>query len=195
MLLVQSVMTDKFNSPVIIIITGSPLPPTSLTFIPSDTSISLMWSHSDECFENCTFMYEVTWQQSRDGSSLRNATTTETSYTIEGLTPGTSYEIGIRSRAYCKENLDVKNMIIQITLDTRKASSPSFTIDSSKYFDFCMCIYVYICYFSCTFIYSFAKFMDSCFWSNHFTTGNKFDYYMCFSCLLLQEEKKRESQF
>ena len=44
-------------------------------------------------------MYEVTWQQSGDGSSLRNTTTTETSYTIEGLTPGTSYEIGVR--AYC----------------------------------------------------------------------------------------------
>ena len=59
-----------------------------------------MWSHSDECFENCTFMYEVTWQQSGDGSSLRNTTTTETSYTIKGLTPGTSYEIGVG--AYCK---------------------------------------------------------------------------------------------
>ena len=84
--------------------TGSPLPPTSFTSIPSDTSISLMWSHSDECFENCTFMYEVTWQQSGDGSSLWNTTTTETSYTIEGLTPGTSYEIGVR--AYCKEAPD-----------------------------------------------------------------------------------------
>ena len=54
-----------------------------------------MWSHSDECFENCTFMYEVTWQQGGNGSSLRNTTTTETSYTIEDLTPGTSYEIGV----------------------------------------------------------------------------------------------------
>ena len=79
----------------------SPLPPTSLTSIPSDTNISLMWSHSDECFENCTFMYEVTWQQSGDGSSLRNATTTDTSYTIEGLTPGTSYEIGVMTTVYC----------------------------------------------------------------------------------------------
>ena len=85
----------------------SPLPPTSLIFIPSDTSISLMWSHSDECFENCTFVYEVTWQQSGDGSSLRNTTTTETSYTIEGLTPGTSYEIGVG--ACCKENASIRS--------------------------------------------------------------------------------------
>ena len=84
----------------------SPLPPTSLTSIPSDTSISLMWSHGDECFENCTFMYEVTWQQSGDGSSLRDTTTTETSYTIEDLTPGTSYKIGVG--AYCKENKSMK---------------------------------------------------------------------------------------
>ena len=40
-------------------------------------------------------MYEVTWQQSGDGSSLRNTTTIETSYTIKGLTPGTSYEIEV----------------------------------------------------------------------------------------------------
>ena len=66
-----------------------------------------MWSHSDECFENCTFMYEVTWQQSGDGSSLRNTTTTETSYTIEGLNPCTSYEIGVG--AYCKEDLNIRS--------------------------------------------------------------------------------------
>ena len=64
-----------------------------------------MWSHSDECFENCTFMYEVTWQQNGDGSSLRNTTTTETSYTIKGLTPGTSYEIGIL--AFCDETPNI----------------------------------------------------------------------------------------
>ena len=87
----------------------SPLPPPSLTSVPSDTSIYLMWFHSDECFENCTFMYEVTWQQSGDGSSLRNTTTTETSYTIEDLTPGTSYEIGIG--AYCKEDPSVRSEI------------------------------------------------------------------------------------
>ena len=51
-------------------------------------------------------MYEVTWQQSGDGSSLRNTTTNETSYTIEGLTPGTSYEIGVG--AYCKEDPSIK---------------------------------------------------------------------------------------
>ena len=88
----------------------SPLPPTSLTIVPSDTSISLMWSHSDECFENCTFMYEVTWQQSGDGSSLGNTTTTETSYIIEGLTPGTSYEIGVG--AYCEEVLNIRSDVI-----------------------------------------------------------------------------------
>ena len=80
----------------------SPLPPTSLTSVPSHTSISLMWSHSDEYFENCTFMYEVTWQQSGVGSNLRNTTTTETSYTTENLTPGTSYEIGVG--VYCEED-------------------------------------------------------------------------------------------
>ena len=54
-------------------------------------------------------MYEVTWQQSGDGSSLRNTTTTETSYTIEGLTPGTSYEIGVG--AYCREDLNIRSDI------------------------------------------------------------------------------------
>ena len=54
-------------------------------------------------------MYEVTWQQSGDGSSLRNTTTTETSYTIEDLTPGTSYEIGVG--AYCKEDLNIRSDI------------------------------------------------------------------------------------
>ena len=74
-----------------------------------------MWSHSDtyECFENCTFIYEVTWQQSGDGSSLRNTTTTETSYTIEGLTPGTSYEIGVV--AYCKEEQSLRSERTTIT--------------------------------------------------------------------------------
>ena len=91
----------------------SPLPPTSLTSIPSDTSISLMWSHSDECFENCTFMYEVTWRQSGDSSCLRNTTTTETSYTIEGLTPSTSYEIGVG--AYCKENPNIRSEVIMVS--------------------------------------------------------------------------------
>ena len=69
-----------------------PLPPNSLSLTPSDTSVSLMWSHSDEYFENCTFMYEVTWKQSGDKSSLRNTITTARFYTIEGLTSGTSYE-------------------------------------------------------------------------------------------------------
>ena len=54
-------------------------------------------------------MYEVTWRQSGDGSSLRSTTTTETSYTIEGLTPGTSYEIGVG--AYCKENTTIKSRV------------------------------------------------------------------------------------
>ena len=71
-----------------------------------------MWSHSDECFENCTFMYEVTWQQSGDGSSLRNTTTNETSYTIEGLTSGTSYEIGVV--ADCGENQTVSSVFTLI---------------------------------------------------------------------------------
>ena len=102
----------------------SPLPPTSLTSVPSDTSISLMWSHSDECFESCTFMYEVTWQQSGDGSSLRNtckATTTETSYIIEGLTPGTSYEIGVG--AYCGEKASIniyRNVTLTVALSACK---------------------------------------------------------------------------
>ena len=107
----------------------SPLPPTSLTSVPSDTSISLMWSHSDECFENCTFMYEVTWQQSGDGSSLRNTTTTETSYSIEVLTPGTSYEIGVG--AYCNENVNISSKR-NVTVTT--TSSKNFIKLSTVYF-------------------------------------------------------------
>ena len=95
----------------------SPLPPTSLSSVPSDTSISLMWSHSDECFESCTFMYEVTWQQSGDGSSLRNTTTTETSYTIEGVTPGTSYDIGVG--AYCRENQTVSSVFTFVNVKAK----------------------------------------------------------------------------
>ena len=79
-----------------------------------------MWFHSDECFENCTFMYEVTWQRSGDGSSLRNATTTETSYTIECLTPGTSYEIGVG--AYCRENPNIQSEIVHSFVSTMKMS-------------------------------------------------------------------------
>ena len=58
-------------------------------------------------------MYEVTWQQSGDGSSLRNTTTTETSYTIEGLTPDISYEIGVG--AYCKENPNIGSEVIMVS--------------------------------------------------------------------------------
>ena len=74
----------------------------------SNVRLLLTWSHSDDCFENCTFMYEVTWQQSGDGSSLRNITTTETSYTIEDLTPGTSYEIGVG--VYCKKDPNIRSV-------------------------------------------------------------------------------------
>ena len=75
-----------------------------------------MWSHSDECFENCTFMYEVTWQQSEGGSSLRNTTTTETSYTIEGLTPGIFYEVGVR--VYCREDETFSSVSTFINVET-----------------------------------------------------------------------------
>ena len=62
-------------------------------------------------------MYEVTWQQSGDGSSLRNITTTETSYTIEGLTPGTSYEIGVG--AYCREDPNIRSEITNRSTTTK----------------------------------------------------------------------------
>ena len=65
-------------------------------------------------------MYEVTWQQSGDGSSLRNTTTTETFYTIEGLTPGTSYEIGVG--AYCRENPNIPSEIVHSFVSTMKMS-------------------------------------------------------------------------
>ena len=109
-------VTVSVNMTIVGIPSESPLPPTSLTLIPSDTSIFLMWSHSDECFENCTFMYEVTWQQSGDGSSLRNTTTTETSYTIEGLIPSTSYEIGVGD--YCKEYQTFNSVFTFINVKT-----------------------------------------------------------------------------
>ena len=77
-----------------------------------------MWFHSDECFENCTFMYEVTWQQSGDGS---NITTNERFCTIEGLTPGTSYEIEIR--AYCKEEQSLRSEALSKKYETKPSNS------------------------------------------------------------------------
>ena len=68
-----------------------------------------MWSHSDECFENCTFLYEVAWRQA---SGSVKATTTLTSYTIEGIVPGTIYEIGVR--AFCMEDLSLKSDMITV---------------------------------------------------------------------------------
>ena len=70
-------------------------------------------------------MYEVSWQQSGDGSSLRNTTTTETSYIIENLTPGASYEIGVG--AYCKEDPNIRSEITNksTTTETRKCIKPS----------------------------------------------------------------------
>ena len=81
-------------------------------------------------------MYEVTWQQSGDGSILRNTTTTETSYTIEGLTPGTSYEIGVR--AYCKNNAGISlrsKVIISnvITLSKDMPTGKSFFETQTKF--------------------------------------------------------------
>ena len=61
-------------------------------------------------------MYEVTWQQSGDESSLRNTTTTETFYTIEGLIPSTSYEIGVG--AYCKEYQTFNSVFTFINVKT-----------------------------------------------------------------------------
>ena len=62
-------------------------------------------------------MYEVSWQQSGDGSSLRNTTTTEIYNTIEGLTPGTSYEIGVG--AYCREDLNIRSEITNRSTTTK----------------------------------------------------------------------------
>ena len=76
-------------------------------------------------------MYEVTWQQSVNGSSLRNTTTAETSYTIEGLTPGTSYEIGVG--AYCREEQSLRSE----ELSTRYETAAS---NSGKLF-YCMTLY------------------------------------------------------
>ena len=59
-------------------------------------------------------MYEVTWQQSGDGSSLRNTTTTEC------LTPGTSYEVGVG--AYCRENPNIRSEIVHSFVSTMKMS-------------------------------------------------------------------------
>ena len=82
--------------------------PAELNVDPQSTSISLSWEYYNNCsLTSCTFMYEVTWQQSENGSNLRNTTTTETSYTIEGLTPGTSYKIGVGT--YCKENPTIRS--------------------------------------------------------------------------------------
>ena len=71
-------------------------------------------------------MYEVTWQQSGDGSSLRNTTATETSYTIEGLTPGTSYEIGVG--AYCTETASIKFNRNVTTARTRTTFSNAINV-------------------------------------------------------------------
>ena len=77
----------------------------------------MMWSHSDECFENCTIVYEVTWQQSGDGSSLRKATTNETYYIIDDLTP-TIYLIGVDAIAYCFHNVVLVGKSAKLKVNT-----------------------------------------------------------------------------
>ena len=85
-------------------------PPAELNVGPQSTSISLSWEYYNNCsLTRCTIMYEATWQQSGDGSSFWNTATTETSYTIENLTPGTSYEIGVG--AFCKENTTIRSEV------------------------------------------------------------------------------------
>ena len=50
-------------------------------------------------------MLEIMWQESKDGSVLRNTTTTEASYTIEDLTPSATYDIHILYIVICKGEL------------------------------------------------------------------------------------------
>ena len=90
---------------------------------------------------NCTFMYEVIWQQSGDGSSLRNTTTTETSYTIEGLTPGTSYEIGVR--VYCTNVINITRSAISSIIRSITKSKGSVKPYSEDTWDRGL-LYIYI---------------------------------------------------
>ena len=72
------------------------LPPTSLSLQECDRSVTVDWSNREECFENCTYTFEVTWKQ--EGSEAwKSDTTNKTSYIIKGLTQGSSYDAGVKS--------------------------------------------------------------------------------------------------
>ena len=75
------------------------LPPTSLNLQECDKSVTIDWSNREGCFENCTYTFEVTWKQ--EGSEAwKSDITNKTSFIIKGLTPGSSYEAGVKS--FCR---------------------------------------------------------------------------------------------
>ena len=74
-----------------------------------EDKVTLQWFHRDECYKECNFVYKVKWQD-----KLFN--TTETSYTIEGIASGTSYEIGVSLRAYCNENFNIRSLETRINI-------------------------------------------------------------------------------
>ena len=78
------------------------LPPTSLSLKECDRSVTVDWSNREECFENCTYTFEVTWKQEGD-VTWKSDSTNKTSYIIKGLTPGSSYEAGVKSLCRIRE--------------------------------------------------------------------------------------------
>ena len=89
-----------------------------------------MWSHSDMCFENCTFMYEVTWRVLPEYiSESPKAITNETFYTIQHIPYDPESSIEVLISAFCRENKTIKSNYNKIKItQTSKHSKYFFAI-------------------------------------------------------------------
>ena len=114
-------------------------------------------------------MYEVTWEQSGDRSSLGNITTTETSYTIQGLTPDISYKIGVGTICNKTIRSEVPLQVYKTKSDSVNSGKLSLCCDNrvdlySKCFIYnyiiikTMATYVYICRFSMVSNYTYIMY-------------------------------------
>ena len=72
---------------------AQPGPPV-VTVTTTDSSIKLIWNTTLHCFESEMFTFVVIWNEIGSWTSA-NVTTSSSPYTISGLQPGTTYQIGV----------------------------------------------------------------------------------------------------